>query len=36
VYDPEEKISNPIGFEGDLSGKHGVLMVKVLIVPKRV
>lgn len=35
IYDPEEKISNPIGFERDLSGQHDNLMVKVLIVPKR-
>jgi hypothetical protein len=35
VYDPEERISNPIGFERDLSGKHDNLMVKVLVIPKR-
>jgi len=35
VYDPEERISNPIGFERDLSGKHDNLMVRVLVVPKR-
>jgi len=35
VYDPEERISNPIGFERDLSGKHGKLDVKVFIMPKR-
>lgn len=34
IYDPEERISNPIGLENDLSGKHDNLMVKVLIVPK--
>jgi len=35
VYDPEERISNPIGFERDLCGKHDNLMVKVLVTPKR-
>jgi hypothetical protein len=35
VYDPEERISNPIGFENDLTGKQGKLLVKVLVVPKR-
>lgn len=35
IYDPEEKISNPRGFERDLSGKHGDLMTKVFVVPKR-
>lgn len=35
IYDPEERISNPRGFERDLSGKHGNLVTKVLIVPKR-
>jgi len=35
IYDPEERISNPIGLENDLSGKHDDLIVKVLIVPKR-
>lgn len=35
VYDPEERISNPIGFENDLTGKQGKLFVKVFVVPKR-
>jgi hypothetical protein len=35
VYDPEERISNPVGFENDLTGKQGKLSVKVLVVPKR-
>lgn len=35
IYDPEEKISNPRGFERDLSGKHGDLETKVFVVPKR-
>ena len=35
IYDPEERISNPHGFESDLSGKHGDLETKVFIVPKR-
>jgi hypothetical protein len=35
VYDPEERISNPIGFENDLTGKQGKLFVKVLVVPRR-
>jgi len=35
VYDPEERISNPVGFENDLTGKQGKLFVKVLVVPKR-
>ena len=35
IYDPEERISNPRGLERDLSGKHGDLATKVLVVPKR-
>lgn len=35
IYDPEEIISNPRGFERDLSGKHGDLVTKVFVVPKR-
>lgn len=35
IYDPEERISNPIGLEKDLSGKHDNLLTKVFIVPKR-
>jgi hypothetical protein len=35
IYDPEERISNPIGLENDLTGKQGKLLVKVLVVPKR-
>jgi len=35
VYDPEERISNPIGFERDLNGKHDNIFVRVLIVPRR-
>lgn len=35
IYDPEERISNPIGLEKDLSGKHENLVAKVFIVPKR-
>lgn len=32
VYDPEHRIGNPRGVEGDLSKKHGALDVKVFIV----
>jgi hypothetical protein len=35
IYDPEEIISNPIGLERDLSGKHDELITKVFVVPKR-
>ncbi len=35
IYDPEERVSNPVGFEKDLSGKHDDLLTKVFIVPKR-
>ena len=35
IYDPEERISNPIGFERDLTGMHENLFVKAIIVPKR-
>ncbi len=35
IYDPEERISNPISLENDLSGKHDNLIVKVFVVPKR-
>jgi len=34
VYDPQGRISNPRGLEGDLSKKHGELEVKVFVVPK--
>jgi len=34
IYDPDEIISNPRGFERDLSGKHGNLITKVIIVPR--
>lgn len=33
VYDPNENIKNAIGFERDLSGIHGTLTVKVVVVP---
>lgn len=33
VYDPEHRIGNPRGIEGDLSKTHGELPVKVVIVP---
>ena len=33
VYDREGNIHNPIGFENDLSGKHGDMSVTVLVVP---
>ena len=36
VYDPEERISNPRGFESDVGGKVGDFEAKVFIVPKRV
>jgi hypothetical protein len=36
IYDPEERMSNPTGFENDLTGKQGKLSVKVLVVPKRI
>lgn len=35
VYDPEERISNPIGFENDLTRRHENLSVRVVIMPKR-
>ena len=35
IYDPDEIISNPTSLERDLSGKHGELMAKVYVVPKR-
>jgi len=35
VYDPEERISNPQGFEKDLSGQHENLTTKVFVLPKR-
>lgn len=35
VYDPEERISNPMGFERDLSDKEGNLITKVFVVPRR-
>lgn len=35
IYDPEERISNPRGFERDLSEKHGNLITKVFVVPRR-
>ena len=34
VYDPEQKISNPRGFERDLSDKIGDFETKVFIVPR--
>jgi hypothetical protein len=34
VYDPDGRISNPRGFEADLNGEHGDLVVRVMIVPK--
>lgn len=34
VYDPEHKIDNPRGFEGDLSAIRDGLDVKVFVVPK--
>jgi hypothetical protein len=34
VYDPHRQVSNPIGLEKDLSGKHGELQVTVLVVPR--
>ena len=33
VYDPNHYISNPVGLERDLSGKHDDLEVRVLVVP---
>lgn len=36
VYDPEMRLSNPIGLERDLTKKHDGLPVKVFIVPKRI
>lgn len=36
VYDPEEKIRNPRGFERDLSDKVGSLETKVFVAPRRV
>jgi len=35
VYDPDEIVTNPRGFEKDLSKKYGNLLVKVFIVPRR-
>ncbi len=34
VYDPDGRVSNPRGIEGDLSRKEGKLTVKVFIVPR--
>jgi len=35
VYDPEERIANPIGLETDLSKKYGDLAVIVTVEPKK-
>lgn len=32
VYDPDGEIRNPTGLESDLNGKHGNLLVKVIVV----
>ncbi|MDH5451585.1 MAG: hypothetical protein OEX77_11965 [Candidatus Bathyarchaeota archaeon] len=34
VYDPKARISNPVGFERDLSRKHEKLDVRVFIMPR--
>ena len=34
VYDPDARVANPRGIEGDLSRKEGDLTVKVFIVPR--
>jgi len=34
VYDPTERISNPRGFERDLSRRHGQMDVEVIVVPR--
>jgi hypothetical protein len=34
VYDPEHRITNPVGFEQDLSRSEGDLVVKVVVLPK--
>ncbi|MEK6324849.1 MAG: hypothetical protein AABN33_24665 [Acidobacteriota bacterium] len=35
VYDPENRVLNPGGLEGDLSGEREGLTVEVLVLPKR-
>ena len=35
VYDPENRIGNPGGFQSDLGGKKENLIVEVIVVPKR-
>jgi hypothetical protein len=35
VYDPEERISNPRGFERDLTRRHDGLETMVFVLPKR-
>jgi hypothetical protein len=35
VYDPENRITNPGGFQADLSGKREGVEVEVFIVPKQ-
>ena len=35
VYDPENRIPNPGGFQADLSADRGPLVVEVIVVPKR-
>jgi len=35
VYDPHHRVSNPSGFESDLSGQRGRITVEVIVIPKR-
>jgi hypothetical protein len=35
VYDPKEIVTNPDGFEGDLSENNPNFAVKVFVLPKR-
>ncbi len=35
IYDPENRIQNPGGFEADLSGKKDGITVEVIVVPKQ-
>jgi ribosomal protein S8 len=34
IYDPDNRITNPRGFEADLSGKRDKLLVEVIVIPK--